>query len=219
MIRKKLLTVLAVSVGTLVFAPAVRADLHGFVNITGNDAGNAAIGEAQLFVDVTPVGSDQALFAFLNTGPEASSITDVYFDSRQGALLNIANIDDSEPGMEFSQNASPGNLPGANSITPAFAVTAGLSADSDPPAQPNGVNPGESLGILFDISDGMFGNVTTGLADGSLRVGIHVQGFANGGSESFVNDGVIPAPSAALLGLIGLGLVGWMKQRGSTPAG
>ena len=84
---------------------------------------------------------------------------------------------------------------------------AGFLADSDPPAQPNGVNPGEFLTIIFNLINGQtFADVINELdtAD-ELRIGIHVQGFANGGSESFVN---VPAPGAlgvsALAGLVAL---------------
>ena len=71
-----------------------NAALYSFYNITNNDAGDAAIGEAQLSVDVTDNGGNQVLFTFLNSGPEASSITDVYFDDNSGQLLSIASITD-----------------------------------------------------------------------------------------------------------------------------
>ena len=187
LIRMKtaLLTVAAL----LMFAIPAQADdpvMLGFVNITNNNPGDAAIGEAQLFVEVSDPGGDQVLFTFYNVGTEDSSIADVYFDD--GSLLGIASIDDSHPGVSFSQGANPADLPGGNGISPPFEVTEGFSADSDPPAQPNGVNPGEWLGILFDLQDGKtFADVLDDLATGALRIGIHVQGFASGGSESFIN--------------------------------
>ncbi len=194
----------------------------GFENITNNNATDAAIGEAQLFVDVTQgPGANQVLFTFSNTGPAASSITDVYFDD--GTLLGIAEVING-PGVNFSQGASPPNLPGANNASPPFQTTAGFLADSDPPTQPNGVNPGESLGILFTLQGGQtLADTLNAIADGSLRIGIHVQGFASGGSESFVNTpngngngGVIPEPSSlaiAGLGLLGLALKARRKKR------
>ncbi|MFQ6049193.1 MAG: hypothetical protein ACE5K7_07505 [Phycisphaerae bacterium] len=193
----------------LVVASIARADLFPFVNITGNNPVDAAIGEAQMFVRVIDPGSGQVLFTFINTGPEASSITDVYFDD--GVLLGIASIEDSDPGVEFSQLAAPQDLPGGNLLDPPFVTTVGFSADSDPAVQPNGVNPGESLGILFDLaSGGTFADVISQLHDGTLRIGIRVQGFESGGSESFV---AVPAPGAMLLGAIGLGAVGLIKRR------
>lgn len=202
----------------LLCAHVEAAPTYSFVNITNNNAGDAAIGEAQLFVELFDVGGNQVNFTFTNSGPEASSIADVYFDD--GSLLGIAYIDNSDPGVQFSQNATPSELPGANSVIPIFETTADFSADSDTPVQSNGVNPGESLGITFDLQTGAtFDDVINDLTSGDLRIGIHVQGFASGGSESFVNngivdgDGVIPAPGALLLCSIGAGCLGWLRRR------
>jgi hypothetical protein len=194
------------------------APTYSFVNITNNNAGDAAIGEAQLFVELFNPGPGQIDFAFTNIGPAASSITDVYFDD--GALLGIASIVNTPGLVEFSQFASPPELPGGNTVTPPFVTTAGFSADSDPPVEPLGVNPGESLGVIFDLKPGkVFGDVVNNLASGELRIGIHVQGYASGGSESFINDGVVdggepvPLPGAIVLGAIGAGCVGWLRRR------
>jgi len=175
----------------------------GFFCITGNVAGDCTIGEAQLSVDVTDAGPGQVLFTFDNIGADASSIADVYFDD--GTLLGIASIDDSDPGVSFAAPASPGNLPGANNASPPFVTTTGFSADSNPPVQPNGVNPGKTLSITFNLQGGTFADVLTDLTDGSLRIGIHVQGYDTGGSESFVNN---PVPVPAAFWLFGSGLLG-----------
>ena len=229
---KKTVLVMLVVLGVLLVdipAFAIPAS-YPFINITGNNATNAATGEAQLAVEVSDYEPGQVLFNFKNAGPEASSITDVYFDD--GTLLGIASLLNS-PGVAFSQGADPGNLPGANGADPDFETTAGFSADSDPAAQPNGVNPGEQFGIVFNLLAGAdFDDVIAALAlgiqpgeqAGELRIGIHVQGFSNGGSESFINgppEGSpppIPEPATMLLlgsGLIGLAGLGRKKFRKS----
>ena len=175
------------------------------------------IGQAQLFVELTDMGG-QVEFTFTNTGPQASSITDVYFDD--GTLLGIASITGMPGFVEFSQYASPPDLPGGNNVSPPFVTTAGFSADSDSPVQPLGVNPGEFLRITFDLQDdGVFDDVLNELSSGELRIGIHVQGFNSGGSESFINNGIvednvkIPAPGALVLCGIGIGYVNWLRRR------
>ena len=189
---------------------------YGFDAITANSGESMAIGEAQLFVDVIEIEigvTDQVQFHFYNLGSAESSITDVYFDD--GTFLGIASISGGS-GVSFAQEASPPVLPGGKSID--FEVTAGFLADSDPPVQPNGVNPGEYLDITFGLLPGKtLADVVDALDGGrDLRIGIHVQGFANEGSESFINlkdpdspeegDTLHHTPEPASLAVWGLGL-------------
>jgi len=206
--------------GCLVPRPAEALTLN-FDCITNNLAADCAIGVAQLRVEAVDSGTlldtnnvlrSTASLTFTNVGTSASSITDVYFDN--GTLLGIASITANTSGVSFSQGASPPNLPGGASISPPFVATAEFHADSNPPVQPNGVNPGESLTVrFFLLSSGTFADVEQELADGRVRVGMHVQGFASGGSEGFVNYPAVPVPAALWLLASGLGGLGAMARR------
>jgi hypothetical protein len=186
-IRITVSTVVLLALLLIAVTPVSAADpvTYGFYCITNNIAGDEAIAEAQLTVVVAEGAAGHVLFTFHNAGPAASSITDFYFDD--GSLLGISNLING-PGVSVSQGASPNNLPGANNATPPFVTTAGFNADSDSPAQPNGVNPGEYVTIDFALQGTQTHDDVVGqLASGELRIGIHVQGFASGGSESCVN--------------------------------
>ena len=189
-----------------------HADTFTFGCITNSNAQNCQTGALQLSVEVLTAPSGQVQFIFRNTGVAAASITDIYFDD--GTLLGLASITNGT-GVDFSQGASPGNLPGGNSISPAFQATAGFTADSNPPTQPNGVNPGETVTIFFTLqSGGTIADVISELYSQELRIGLHAQGFANGGSESFVNViAPVPLPAAAWLMLSGLGALRVMRRR------
>jgi hypothetical protein len=197
-------------------AAPVQLGSYSFQCITTSTASctSGALG-AQLVMEVWTVdtSTSQVDFIFRNTGPIASSIADIYFDD--GTLLGIAAVINPSTGIvNFSQGASPGNLPSGATIN--FNTTSGFSADSNPPVQPNGINPGEFLTIRFNLIAGQTGqsvidaltlaltNPTTDIT-GGLRVGLHVQGIGpTGGSDSFVTT-QIPEPTS--LSLLGVGLL------------
>jgi len=200
---------------------------YGFGCISSNVAAACSAGQQQFRVEVTDQLNNatlagQVLFLFHNAGPAPSSITDVYFDD--GTLLSIAQVLNST-GVSFSPLAAPANLPGGNTLSPAFVTTAGFSADSNAPVQPNGANPGERVGILFNLLAGKgYADVIASLngtvpgAGGALelRIGVHAQGFAGGSSASFVNTpSPVPLPGAAGLLLMGLVVMARGRKRQS----
>jgi len=210
-----LFSVFAASVIFLSASAPADAALYSFYNITNTIAENVEIGISQLSVEVTDPGSDQILFTFRNIGDDACSISEVYFDD--GSLLGIAELIDEghaggDSGVDFEPGANPSNLPSGNNAVPLFEATANFSSQASNPAPDWGVNPGEYLGILFNInseqSEQTFDNVITELNSGALRIGLHVTAFELGESESFINTVPIPATAwmfgAGLVGLIGI---------------
>jgi len=211
------------------FAVASSTYSYSFVGVTNTSLDNTASGEASLSVEVIDLGfsseeqTNQVAFKFTNAS--SSSLTDVYFDD--GTLLGIAKITDSGSTVAFTQFADPKNLPGATNLNPDFQTTVGFSLDSNAqggvPA--NGVSAGEWLTVTFNLQSGQaYANVLNALTlpnnggTGDLRIGLHVQSFSSGSSESFVNtpDGVaspVPEAQTTAMMLAGLGLVGFMTAR------
>lgn len=206
----------------VVSVPAQAGVVYGFKCITWNNPTQCATAP-QYTVEVQDLGSSLVGFEFRNTAAVASSITDVYF--QDGALLGISSIQQSS-GVSFNTPATPGNLPGGNSLVPQFLTTSNFSADSDNPPVENGVNASsEWVRIVFQLqSSKTFNDVIAAINYGlnpvlwpdpsvwptgqALRIGIHVQGIGAGtpglgGSESFI---LVPEPG--FYGLLGLGLAG-----------
>lgn len=190
-----------------------------FYCLTNNNSADAAIGVAQLSVEVTSPAAGYVLFEFRNIGPAASSIADVYWDD--GSLLTLEYLIDADDGVggdsgvDFSPGASPGKLPGGKNASPEFVVTENFLTDSDPPARPSGVDPGEQLGVLYTLQVGAsFQDIIDELATGTMRIGLHVQGFDSEGSESFINYPLSEAiPEPATLAVMGCGAIGLLRRR------
>ena len=191
---------------------ALASATYDFDNITGNSATNALDGESQLSMDVSN-GEGTVTFTFNNDLAEVGVnmvISEIYFDD--GSLLGISSVMNTPPKVVFELSASPPDLPGGNTLDPPFDVTLGFLMQSGTPPTKKGIGPGESLVIMFDLVEGgTLAGVINELNDGTLRIGIHVIAFADGGSESFVN---VPEPATViLLGLGSLALVRLRRRR------
>ena len=209
---------LGVALAVLLTLPnAARAMTFGFQGITQNNAADHAALAAQLSVTVTQPAAGEALLTFNNAGPAAMSITSIYLDDLEepGNLIDaILAIDDSDPGVSYVVNTGNLNLPGGNQPGVNFTEDLGIKPVSQGGFSLNGVGPGESLGLRLGLEAGVtFNQVLDALASpglDALRIGVHVQGFAGGGSESAVS---VPEPASLTLLALGLTLVLQPRRR------
>ncbi len=195
----KYLLVVAVLAASVLIA---HGELFGFYAITSNDSSLSApsVGESQLHVDMAATGKGQVSFVFKNTGPEDSVISNIYFDFAPELNLRLSAIH-AGPGVAFQvDSVKPKNLPGGRGMDNVFISDLGVSAKK--PSPKNGLNPCDSLELIMDYDSSY--DLLGALENNDLRIGLHVQGFAGGYSESFVNlTPTVPEPGTIPLLLIG----------------
>jgi hypothetical protein len=199
--------------GTLLAAQPAMAYTIGFEGLTETSAINTEIGETQFFMDLVELEGPFTMFSFRNAGPAASAIKNIYFEDDGGYLVLISAIDNL-PGVHFSRRTMPRELPGGELIAFEKDYGAGTrrAVERGEPEAP-GIDPGEQLDVIFQLEkDVLFGDLIDGLHDNGLRIGIHVDGFAAGGEESFV-AAPMPEPSAVILFAAGLGTTALALRR------
>ena len=193
-----------IAIAALLLASSARATTINFVQcVTLNIASDCAIGFDQISLDVTAETPDKVRFTFANSGIEMITLARIYFDD--GSLMTIDSIDNSDTGVLFTQAfPGPNDLPGGeNALPDPFVTTLGFLSGATAPPPTMGVEPGESVGIIFTLNTGQnFDDVIVELQNGVLRAGVHLINFTSGGSESLVT---VPEPRTGVLLALGLG--------------
>ncbi len=169
-------------------ASQMSLDVVGYNNTVGGFAIPGA---------VAAPNAGQVLFVFHNAGPIVSTITQIYF--YDGTLLGLPSIIYQPAGVSFAPDSTPGHLPG---LSP--DPSASFEADASDPAPHNGVNPGEKVGILFNLLEDVdYDDVLAAIGSQDLLIGMHVQSISTEDwSESMIAvPGVVVPEPASILGL------------------
>lgn len=212
---------LSLVVALVALLPArANAEIYTFSYCLENNSGVCETVASQIHVEVTESAeAGWVNFTFTNEIGIQSSVTDLYFDAT--GFLTTMKIVGESAGVNFTAgSASPPDVPGGGSAIPPFEVSSSLVADSDPPAEANGINAlGESLTISFQMSSGIdFSQVIAALdlgpnTDEGIRIAAHVQGVGiNGQSDAMIcctgGDDVFPSPEPASMMLFGIAALG-----------
>jgi hypothetical protein len=183
---KSLLAVAGVA--ALSAVSAAPASAFSFGNIAGGDTPGDSYINSFTF-DVVDLGQS-VLFNIKNSGDAASPsmfISKVFFDDNKDSffddntylsspLVNIGNVGE----VFFTGGASNDQLPqGGNNFTTKYAFTRDTGAGNA-----FGIEAGESLRLSFTAD---YKLVIAALNDGTLKLGLHVQGLPNSQSDSYIS--------------------------------
>lgn len=178
------------------------------INFIGVNANEADV-SAQLSMDVTQVGNNVDFKIINAAGGVSAFVGHIYFDFLNTNLFTSLTQTGQLGTVSFTGDASSSqNFPEGNNI----AFTTDADADRNGGAS-NGINIGEYLILSAVLSSSA--DVVDLLNTGGLRVGLHMQGYASGGSDSYVSGtpSAVPVPAAAWLFASGLGFFGIARRR------
>lgn len=185
----------------------VLAVSYTFVNIQQEVSNDYA---SQLSLEVTDVSSDdvdKVLFTFKNSGPLPGRIKGISIQDLDDLLFSDPTLVNTPPQVMFSSKGGA-NIPASIPFQPEFDFKVSGAAA-------RGVDPGESLGILFR------GNYTTVLESIDARkieFGLHVGSMPRDESQKFLNSGPVLLPDGGLtLALLSLAYLGIGALRKSFP--
>jgi hypothetical protein len=183
---KRILVISAALAMLAVFSPRAEAAIQsfGFSRITANSSHNIY---DSLELTVANSASDGSLsssqirFTFKNTLPnvaDAGEVMGIYVDDVAGPnnLLGSISYSKTVPSIvgfvDFEQSPSPqAPFPGGMNLDPDFVISSPYSFENSP----GGINGGESIGLVFNLTTGnTFNTVIAALNSGDLRFGLLV---------------------------------------------
>lgn len=199
------LAIIVMVAGTLASTPTQASPIYRLNVFTNN--GNY-YGDPNIILEVeVSVEFGLARFDFRNESTIDSVVAAIYLE--QGSLDSLHSLIEG-PGMAFSWPVHPGNLPSGQTLDPPFSTW--FSADADPPPSANGIDPGETLAVRFNLTDGAtIDDVYDELDSAALRMGAHVISLPDGSSESVVT----PEPATLTLFLGPAAVLLARSRRGS----
>ena len=186
---------------SLLLSTSVLATTYNFIGVNADEVNVSN----QLSLDVTQIGNSVD-FKFTNAlGGVDVFVGAIYFDFLNANLFTDLDQTNSFGTVSFTGiTPSKKNFPEGNAInfsTDAFGDRNGGSE--------NGISIGENLVLTALLSPGA--DINALLQSGGLRVGLHMQGYAPEGSDSYVTTpngpSEVPLPAAAWL--FGSALVGF----------
>ena len=214
--KKIFLSIAGVALLSISNAAAVQ---YGFIRSSEANETNFS---SDFTLDVTAItgGVQFAVSLASNTSNTGLFMGDLWFDTASGlfsGVLETADLVALAGTVDYKPKTS-GAFPEAGSgFSPAFVEDQNFHATKN--SSTGVVDRGESLGIKVDLATGKtLADVLAALDDGSLRLGIHVQGFSSGGSESYASNGRSQVPDSgstlALFGLVLIALHSFKKKQG-----
>lgn len=204
----------AAGFAAVVPAHPVQAQLsHTFVTFgvdacTNHDPNSVNVGETYFKIDVVDIGPGRVLFWIrntMNTVPPSSmpaiawvNFDDDYLPDPPGSINAVAGLIDSDqnvlgdpgyqpyPNVDFTQITNPLGLHLFDVCNPPYEFDIEFQAIQDIPNNPlRAVGPGEALGVVFNLEDGIaYHDLVGGMQSCQVQVGLFAQGFMVSGRPS-----------------------------------
>lgn len=195
------------AVALLLSAVNTNAATVNFIGVNANEVNVSS----QLSMQVTQTGNNVDFKISNANGGLVMFVGHIYFDFLNTNLFTSLTQTGQLGQVSFTGHASSSqNFPEGNNIS--FSTNA--DADRNGGAG-NGINVGEYVILSAVLSSNT--DIMSLLSTGGLRVGLHIQGYASGGSDSYVSSvttpSTVPVPAAAWLFMSGLGLFGIARKR------